>query len=77
MTPNYEDLDEKDAQIYMHVLIHELIDLGLYKVIKVLVPKYIPSIMKKGDRVRGCSLIFCSPGYETYTCKILPGVADY
>ena len=36
MTPNYEDLDEKDAQIYMHVLIHELIDLGLYKVNKVL-----------------------------------------
>ena len=26
MTPNYEDLDEKDAQIYMHVPIHELID---------------------------------------------------
>ena len=24
MTPNYEDLDEKDAQIYMHAPIHAL-----------------------------------------------------
>lgn len=58
MTPSYEDLDEKDAQIYMHVLIHELIDLGLYKVIKVLVPKYIPSIMKKGDGGKGVLSVF-------------------
>lgn len=57
MTPNYEDLDEKDAQIYMHVLIHEH-DLGLYKVIKVLVPKYIPSIMKKGDGGKGVLSVF-------------------
>lgn len=42
----------------MHVLIHELIDLGLYKVIKVLVPKYIPSIMKKGDGGKGVLSVF-------------------
>ena len=29
------------------------LDLGLYKVNKVLVPKYIPSIMKKGDGGKG------------------------